>query len=100
MKSSNFERIIDDEKVEGWKIKEDGDARVVMYKSNYGSLGAHILIALLTIWWTLGIGNVVYAAYKYFAHSDKKVVRDETADRLETQSSPDAVIEADPAPMN
>lgn len=79
MKSDHFRRRIEDEKVEGWKVKEDGDARVVMMKPNYGRLGAHILIALLTLWWTAGIGNAIYAAYCYFGKSDKKVVRDEQA---------------------
>lgn len=100
MKSNNFQRLIDDEKVEGWKVKEDGDARVVMYKPNYGSLGGHALIALLTIWWTLGIGNLLYAAYKYFAHSDKKVVRDEAAPSETTHSTPGPVIETEPTPTD
>jgi hypothetical protein len=26
----------------------------------------HIVVALLTLWWTLGIGNVAYAAYKRY----------------------------------
>lgn len=79
MKTDEFERRIEDEQVEGWKIQEDGDERVVMMKPNYGSMGGHLLVALLTIWWTLGIGNVVYAAYKYFKGSPTKVVRDESS---------------------
>lgn len=43
---------------------------------------AHLLVALLTAWWTIGIGNVLYAAYCYFGKSPKKVVRDEMAGRL------------------
>lgn len=97
MKSTNFERRIEDEQVEGWKVKEDGDTRVVMYKPNYGSLGAHALIALLTIWWTAGIGNILYAAYKYFGHSDKKVVRDEMAPKMEARDAPTMEFEAEPA---
>ena len=80
MKSESFRRQIEDETVEGWSVKEDGDDRVVMMKANYGSMGAHVLVALLTIWWTLGIGNALYAAYKYFGDSPTKVVRDEVAE--------------------
>lgn len=76
MKSEQFKQQIDDEQTEGWKIAEDGDERVVMFKADYGSLGGHVLVALLTVWWTFGIGNGVYAAYRYFAKRDKKVVRD------------------------
>lgn len=96
MKSNNFSRLIEDEKVEGWKVKEDGDNRVVMYKPNYGTLGGHAIIALLTVWWTLGIGNALYAAYKYFSHSDNKVVRDEAEGQMEAQSPPSAGFEAEP----
>lgn len=68
-------RKVDDAKVEGWKVsKEQGD-RVIMKKPNYGSMGGHVLIALLTVWWTLGIGNALYAAYKYFSDSDTRVIR-------------------------
>lgn len=79
MKSDAFRTRIEDEEVEGWKVKNDGDERVVMIKPNYGSLGGHVLVALLTIWWTFGLGNVIYAAYKYWGDSDKKVVREEQA---------------------
>ena len=81
MKSESFRRKIEDETIEGWQIKEDGDERVIMHKPNYGSLGAHILVLLLTIWVTFGLGNVAYAAYCYFAKSPKKVVRDEQAEQ-------------------
>lgn len=80
MKSDQFQRQVEDEKIEGWKLKDDGDEKVVMMKPNYGSFGGHVLMAVLTIWWTLGIGNAVYAAYKYWGDSDKKVVRDESVD--------------------
>lgn len=77
MKSDQFQRRIDDEKVEGWSVKEDGDERVVMRKPDYGSLGGHVIIAILTCW-TFGVGNVGYAGYKFFS-SPEKVVRDESS---------------------
>jgi len=33
---------------------------------DWGSALGHIVVALLTLWWTLGIGNVAYAAYKRY----------------------------------
>lgn len=86
MKSNEFEKQIEDEKVEGWKVKKDGDERVILIKPNYGSLGEHILIALLTLWWTLGVGNVIWAAYRYLTNSAEKIIRDEqaTVDHPET----------------
>lgn len=80
MKSETFQRRIEDEKVEGWSVDEDGDERVVLVKRGYGNVGGHVIIALLTIWWTIGLGNVAYAAYHYTAGADRKVVRDERSD--------------------
>lgn len=78
MKSDEFQRQIEDEKVSGWQIKEDGDERVVMHKPNYGSLGPHLIIFLLTFW-SAGICNGLYALYCYFQKSSQKVVRDDQA---------------------
>lgn len=94
MKSDAFQRRIEDERVEGWKIKEDGDERVVMYKPNYGSLGAHVLVLLLTVWVTFGLGNVAYAAYCYFAKSPKKVVRDEQAEEAKRRREREPEVDA------
>ena len=92
MKSDSFQQLVEDEKVEGWDVKEDGDERVVMVKRNYGTLGGHVLVGLLTVWWTLGLGNVIYAAYKYFGDADQKVVRDPTANQRGESEHEPAVI--------
>ncbi|MFC7057656.1 hypothetical protein [Halovenus salina] len=70
-----FKQAIDDKKVEGWDVKSRQGDRVVLVKRGFGSLGSHVLVALLTAWWTVFIGNVVYAAYKYFIDTDKMVIR-------------------------
>jgi hypothetical protein len=76
MASEELQREIEDLRVEGWQLKEEqGENKAIMVRRKYGSLGAHVLVGLLTVWWTLGIGNALYAAYKYFGDSEKKVVR-------------------------
>lgn len=70
---------VEDAEVEGWSVDAEQENRVIMVKRGYGTLGGHVLIALLTAWWTLGIGNVLYAAYKYFGDVDKKVIRADSA---------------------
>ncbi|WP_089650085.1 hypothetical protein [Halobacterium hubeiense] len=77
VKSDAFQKQIEDEQVEGWEIKEDGDERVLLVKRKTGTLTAHLLIFLLFGWWTIGVANVVYLAYKYFLDADEKVVRDD-----------------------
>lgn len=73
--TDDLQRKIDDAEVEGWALESEQNDRAVMTKRSYGSLGAHLLIALLTVWWTLGLGNVAYASYVYFSKADKKVLR-------------------------
>lgn len=34
--------------------------------SKYGSIKIHLIVAVLTIWWTLGIANLVYLGYSYY----------------------------------
>lgn len=68
-------RKIEDAEIEGWEVDERHGDRVIMAQRSYGSLKAHLLVLLLTVWFTFGLGNVVYAAYIYFAKADKKVVR-------------------------
>lgn len=72
----DLQRHVEDQQIEGWQLLEEhSDDKVTLVKRKTGTLGGHALIALLTIWWTLGLGNVCYAAYKYFVDADKKVVR-------------------------
>ena len=63
------------EKVEsGWRIEEENGERVTLVKRNVGSARAHLLIAVLTIWWAMGIPNLLYAAYKYYSDSERTVI--------------------------
>lgn len=63
----------------GWRIESETPERVTLVKRNFGSAKAHLIIALLTIWWLVGIPNVLYAAYKYFDDSERTVVWKENA---------------------
>lgn len=55
------------ESTETTTITEDSSATKTRTKSQsnkYGTPGAHLIVALFTIWWTYGLGNLFYAAYK------------------------------------
>lgn len=58
----------------GWHIESETPERVTLVKRNFGTAAAHLLIAVFTIWWAMGIPNVLYAAYKYFNDSERTVV--------------------------
>jgi hypothetical protein len=57
MAAEGSERLcVEDEPV----IRADGDER-----NKYGSARGHATVGLLTTWWTLGIGNLAYAAWAH-----------------------------------
>ena len=43
----------------GWDIKEE-TPEFFLIKRNEATLGGHVLVFLLTFWWTFGIGNLLY----------------------------------------
>ena len=55
-----LEEIRDDFITQGYKIKAEGNTSTVVEKKFNGSTGGHIGVALFTVWWTLGIGNLIY----------------------------------------
>ena len=60
----------------GWRIDEETPERTVLVKREYGDVVVHLVIFVLTFW-TGGIANVIYGAYKYL-NSPKRVLRDES----------------------
>lgn len=59
-----MEQVIEDFLTRGYKIKNEGQNSTMVKKNTWGSGTGHIVVAALTVWWTIGIGNVVYAIYK------------------------------------
>ena len=74
MRSKRVQREIDDLVAQGWRIEEETPDRVVMVDREFGSVGSHIVVALLTFWFSLGVGNVVWAAYNYVSNSRRRVL--------------------------
>lgn len=74
MRSNRLQREIDDLVAQGWKIEDEGPERVVMIDREFGSVASHVLVAILTIWWTMGLGNVVWGAYNYVSRSERRVL--------------------------
>ena len=54
-----------------YEIKEETTEYVLMEK-RASTLGGHIVVFLLTFWWTLGIGNLLYWL---FVKKEKKVMK-------------------------
>lgn len=72
-----FEQIRDEYITQGYKVQSEGEGNVILRQSSWGSVAGHLGVALLTVWWTLGLGNLAYAL---IAHkSDEVMVKLDTA---------------------
>ena len=74
MRSRRLQREIDDLVAQGWKIEDEDRDRVVMVDREFGSITSHVLVAILTVWWTMGLGNVVWGVYNYVSRSRRQVL--------------------------
>ena len=70
-----YEEAVEDRIAEGFKPESKTDRQAVLVKRNYGRAMWHILIFLLTVWWTFGFGNLLYFLYAYFVHKDEVTIK-------------------------
>jgi len=56
-----LEAKVDELCVQGFKVIEQGDDSCMLGKHSNGSGMGHLICFLCTFWFTLGIGNLVYA---------------------------------------
>lgn len=61
-----LEDIVDDFMTQGYEVIEEGQRTKLLRKKSWGSGGGHIICALLTVWFTLGVGNVIYALIAHY----------------------------------
>jgi len=67
VKESKFHNTIDDYETTGWTLASNNDRVAVMNKpGEWGSLGYHIIVFFLTVWWTFFIGNIIYALWDHY----------------------------------
>lgn len=56
-----MQSVRDDFITQGYEVRTEGQYSLLMRKKDWGSVGWHVVIAIFTIWWTIGIGNLIYA---------------------------------------
>lgn len=82
------DNLVDDYVTQGFGVIEQGAASTMLRKRSWGSVGGHVLWGLLTLWWTFGIGNVIYALIAHYT-AEKVMVRIEQPDgRFAPSSAP------------
>ena len=70
-----FEQVIDDFITTGYKIESRGENNALLKKYKKKN---HGMCALLTVWWTCGLGNLIYALMPAKVE-DEVMVKIETA---------------------
>ncbi|MDQ2049410.1 zinc-ribbon domain-containing protein [Natronolimnohabitans sp. A-GB9] len=60
---------------EGWELEHDFGDHAVMVRRSFGSVDEHVLVALVTVWFTMGIGNALWGAYRYVGDPERIVLR-------------------------
>ncbi len=58
--------MLDDYMTQGYEIIEEGQTTAMVRRKTWGSTGGHVLWALLTVWFTLGFGNLAYALVAHY----------------------------------
>jgi hypothetical protein len=61
-----MESVIDDLVTQGHSILNRGEGSALLRKDTWGSGGGQLLWALLTVWCTLGLGNLGYALFAHY----------------------------------
>lgn len=57
---------VDDFVTQGFEVLEQGQSTTMLRKKNWGSFVGHLIVAVLTLWWTLGLGNLTYALIVHY----------------------------------
>lgn len=76
-----LERSVDEYITRGYRITSQGESSTRLKEKDWGEAGIHFIIAVLTIWWTFGLANTLYALYKRVT-AEEIVIRIEDTDRV------------------
>lgn len=61
-----MENMLDDYITQGYEVVSQGQNTALVRRKTWGSAGGHTLWFLLTFWFTLGIGNLIYALVAHY----------------------------------
>ncbi|AGB39155.1 zinc ribbon domain-containing protein [Natronococcus occultus] len=82
-----LERRVAAAMADGWELEHDFGDHVVMVRRTFGGRDEHLVVAALSVWWTMGLGNALYGLYRYVGDAERMVLRaGPSADEPETES--------------
>lgn len=75
-----MQKSIDEFITRGYRIKSDGETSTRLKKRDWGDVHAHLFLAAITAWWSLGLMNALYAIYKYVTAEEVVIKLDDEVD--------------------
>lgn len=73
-----LQQEVEDNQVAGWSLQSQNENVAILTKSGgWGSTGAHLIVLLLTAWWTFFIGNLLYAIYAHYTSKQELQIKAE-----------------------
>jgi hypothetical protein len=61
-----FDNLLDDFHTQGYEIVSEGESSTLVRRKSWGTGSGHLVCFLLTVWWTFGVGNLVYALVSHY----------------------------------
>jgi len=74
MTSDAFDRRVAREQADDWRVKERGEDWALLHKPDFGTKDGHVLLAVVTVWWTFGLANLAYALLEYWYDTPTKMI--------------------------
>ncbi|RKD97656.1 zinc ribbon domain-containing protein [Halopiger aswanensis] len=78
---------------DGWELEHDFGDHAVMVRHTFGDTDEHLVVAMLTVWWTMGLGNVLYGVYRYVEDAERMVLRAGPPENPETKEQSSHLLE-------
>lgn len=73
---AKFKQEIEDSIIDGWKLeRHNKDVAILSKKGGYGSFMSHVVIFLFTAWFTIFLGNFIYAVYSKYVNRDELEIK-------------------------
>jgi len=74
-----MENLLDDYMTQGYEIITQGESTTLVRRKSWGTAGGHVLWALLTVWFTMGLGNLAYALVAHYTAEQVMLKIDEVS---------------------
>ena len=73
-----MENLLDDYITQGYEVITQGNNSTLVRRKTWGSVAGHLFCALVTVWFTMGLGNVGYALVAHFT-AEQVMIKIESA---------------------